>query len=404
MRLKVLIVTPEFLNQNGIKVTGGLATYTDNVFTGLTEMGLEVYVLQTSSINVIDKNPRIFFLKKYAIINKIRFVLDKLTFHRLKRSVQWLLDSFLLNLKIELLDNSYNFDVIHYSSYKAVGFFAFTRKPRIFRISSIQHLWDKYEGRKPSVDRKLSSWLEIKALNKADHLIGPSDLLMRYLKLAYRFKSTYSTTPTPIGIDHNRNFETSHCKNYNKQSYVLYFGTISKLKGVEILAGLIEDLRKLNKQLWLIGKVNSFDEQRSCLDFIFEFDKNKDVIRYLGIMSGVELNTIIKGADLVLIPSMVDNFPNTILESISNGSVVIASDRSGVKSIIKDGHNGFICKYDNIEEYIIKIKSWYTTKPIDRLRIKFNVLETYSHWLSSIKPYDLLINEYHKVIVEHEKD
>jgi glycosyltransferase involved in cell wall biosynthesis len=61
-------------------------------------------------------------------------------------------------------------------------------------------------------------------------------------------------------------------------------------------------------------------------------------------------------ADAVLIPSVVDNFPNTALEAISNGAIVITSDTASLGSLIMDGQNGFILEDREPEEWISTIR------------------------------------------------
>jgi hypothetical protein len=47
-------------------------------------------------------------------------------------------------------------------------------------------------------------------------------------------------------------------------------------------------------------------------------------------------------AKLVVVPSLFDNFPYTVLESMSLGKIVLASRQGGQTEMIQHGHNGFL--------------------------------------------------------------
>lgn len=56
------------------------------------------------------------------------------------------------------------------------------------------------------------------------------------------------------------------------------------------------------------------------------------------------LSICYSAADLFVIPSIEDNLPNTILESLMCGTPVIGFDVGGVSEMISDGKNGLLCK------------------------------------------------------------
>ena len=46
-------------------------------------------------------------------------------------------------------------------------------------------------------------------------------------------------------------------------------------------------------------------------------------------------------ADVVAIPSVLENLPNTLVESLATGRVVVASDVGGMKDGVEHGRNRF---------------------------------------------------------------
>jgi glycosyltransferase involved in cell wall biosynthesis len=61
-------------------------------------------------------------------------------------------------------------------------------------------------------------------------------------------------------------------------------------------------------------------------------------------------------ADLVIIPSLIDNFPNTALEAMSHGTLVLASDTASLGTLLKDGDNGFVMKGRDPLEWMERIR------------------------------------------------
>lgn len=57
-----------------------------------------------------------------------------------------------------------------------------------------------------------------------------------------------------------------------------------------------------------------------------------------------EIRNAYSAADIFLLPSLEDNLPNTILESMSCGTPVVAFDVGGVPDMVSDGVNGLLVK------------------------------------------------------------
>lgn len=68
-------------------------------------------------------------------------------------------------------------------------------------------------------------------------------------------------------------------------------------------------------------------------------------LRFLGNLSSeAEMSLAYQAADATIVPSMVDNLPNTVLESLACGTPVIAFPTGGIPEMIDHGRNGFLTK------------------------------------------------------------
>jgi glycosyltransferase involved in cell wall biosynthesis len=54
-------------------------------------------------------------------------------------------------------------------------------------------------------------------------------------------------------------------------------------------------------------------------------------------------------ADVYLLPTLYDNLPNTVLEALSCGTAVVATDVGGIPDVVDDGVNGFVRPVDAAE-------------------------------------------------------
>ncbi len=65
-----------------------------------------------------------------------------------------------------------------------------------------------------------------------------------------------------------------------------------------------------------------------------------------------ELALYYSAADLLLLPSLAENFPLSILESMSCGTPVVAFDTGGINEIIDHKQNGYVAKYKNVSDLV----------------------------------------------------
>jgi glycosyltransferase involved in cell wall biosynthesis len=145
---------------------------------------------------------------------------------------------------------------------------------------------------------------------------------------AYNFKSSllYNFIPDLKKIDANS----------SKGKYFLYFGRLSREKGVEFL---IDAVRDINVEIKIVGTGPLYSSLEK---------KKPENVQLVGYKSGDELKNLIDNASFVVVPSQwYENNPLTILESFSFGKPVIGSSIGGIPELIKDGENGFLFKPDD---------------------------------------------------------
>jgi len=219
----------------------------------------------------------------------------------------------------------------------------------------------------------LESYLNNKILNYykyIDIFIAPS----RYMKeVSVQFgipenkiKVIYNFIPKDL--KNNLQIENNKISNY-----LLYFGRLSREKGIGVLIDAFRKVKGYNLKI-----VGSGPEYENLQGKIKKLKLNN--IELLGPKYGQDLEKLVKNVKAVIIPSLwQENMPYSLLESLDAGKIVIASRIGGMKEIINDGQNGFLFTPGDSQELANKINNLKSTdckalkNNIKKTVLKFNI-------------------------------
>ena len=84
--------------------------------------------------------------------------------------------------------------------------------------------------------------------------------------------------------------------------------------------------------------------------------ENQHRMLYLGVLNQQQLYPIIRHAEAVLIPSLVDNLPNTCLEALALDKIVVGTYGTSLEQMIDDGENGFLTEPGNAESLLQAVR------------------------------------------------
>ena len=121
-------------------------------------------------------------------------------------------------------------------------------------------------------------------------------------------------------------------KNRIKNSF-LYVGSISRHKNHKrLFKAFIDASKKINNQIQLHLTIPENDFIKSIYNNL-EFPKNLKIINH-GILEKNKLNTLYSTVEFSIFPSLNESFGLPLLESINNGTRVVAADLDYVNEII----------------------------------------------------------------------
>ena len=167
--------------------------------------------------------------------------------------------------------------------------------------------------------------------NMVNLYICPSNFYKEKLSKANFTKSSIEWIKNPLPID------TVYELNNQDDSYILYFGRLSKEKGIKTL---IESMKDKSYTLKVLGTGPIEDELK---DYISKNGISN--VELLGFKSGNELTEFIKNSRCVVLPSeWYENGPYSAMEAMALGKPLIVSNLGGLPELVEDGVNGYIFK------------------------------------------------------------
>ena len=124
---------------------------------------------------------------------------------------------------------------------------------------------------------------------------------------------------------------------------VCFVGRIELAKGMGYLLEAWKRLNLPNAELVLVGEVKP--EMKS----IFEKFGSSN-IRTTGMMTVGRVAECYRNSDLFVLPSVNEGLAQVLLEAMSSGLAVVASDRSGAEDCVTDGKEGFVVPARDVEK------------------------------------------------------
>ena len=192
-----------------------------------------------------------------------------------------------------------------------------------------------------------------------NYIVTPSKFYkMQFIKDGYDEKKVIAIHNF-INVD-EYNLETKN------ENYALYSGRLSKEKGI---INLVEAFKKLLED----KEINNIDNIKlyiagdgPCKEEIEKYinDNNlKEKIILLGYLKQDDLKEYTRNASFTVVPSIwYENCPYSILETQAIGKAIIGANIGGIPELVQNEKNGFIYKYDDVNELKEKMKKLFNDK------------------------------------------
>ncbi|GAA5101087.1 glycosyltransferase [Chryseobacterium ginsengisoli] len=225
--------------------------------------------------------------------------------------------------------------------------------------------------------------------NNYDKIIAQSDDMMKDLNKNFKIKSNkIIKINNPVDFDFIdeklTNSSKPECFKYNYKN-VVAIGNLSARKGFDNLLKVFSRLKNENILLHILGD----GQDRDVLHQMKEFLGLKNVVFH-----GRQENPyqFLKYADLFILSSRYEGFPNVLLEAGACGTYSLANNcPGGINEIIQNNTNGEISDIDNHEDFSQKIMRILHGN-YDKDSIKNSIKSRFSK--------NIILDEYEKVLLD----
>lgn len=360
--MKICFVTTEFVSEE-TDFDGGLANYIYKIAKALISDGHQVLVLVQSNkserfvfdnilverVNVNLNNPILKFVQK--LINR-------------GESVEWVYSSYILNKRFKALNKIEKFDIVQYSSFRATALFRPRNITAIVRLSSFHPFWKGYlDGRMDNQTDKILAKLEQLAVKKATAVFGPSKVIADAIGKATNLHIPVIETLYDIPTITDSKLSDSY-QELESKKYLLFIGKINGMKGGVVIANAIYSILNNHKDLYFVFA----GRDAGCRNLIIENSKEySSRLIFLDRVKKEDLYKIILKSYGVVLPSLMDNFPNACIEAMSLKRIVIGTDGASFEQLIKDGDNGFLIESGDSDSLVDKVNELLNLAEEDRL-------------------------------------
>lgn len=368
--MRIALVTVQYITDR--EYAGGLASYTYRVARGLRELGhaAEVFVPGGPHGSFEHDGIAVHRLKVRNPIHLrvLQHVLrQRLGCRRYADHIEILKWIWTLRVGLEKRHRELPFDLVHYTHLMGSGALR-KRLPSVVRLSSYRDLWVPFGFQFTSA---FEGFLEDVALKRADAVFGPSEFVANYVQAKLQLPVTVIESPfVASGVDEDASVRDKHL--HCRQPYGLYFGSIAEWKGVFVLAEALKSVLAEHKNLHFVfvGDDLSTRDGKPASEFILRaLDNFKNRVIRLESMPHAQLFPIIRDAEFVALPSLVDNFPNTCVEAMMLGKIVVGTRGRGFDQLIQDGKNGLLCEPGDIDSLARAIRQAATLSQVDKERM-----------------------------------
>jgi glycosyltransferase involved in cell wall biosynthesis len=147
---------------------------------------------------------------------------------------------------------------------------------------------------------------------------------------------------------------------FSGKKNLLFFGQVSRHKGVDILLHAFEQIAPdyPDAVLHIAGAYPDANFKRECTRFIAQ-EHLKDRIKYWGYLEDIE--RLLNLAYIHVHPSppsrFMDTFPLAALEAMSKGLPTVCFKSGGLPEMILDGQTGIVCESESVESLALGLQT-----------------------------------------------
>ena len=356
--LRIAFATPEYVTENYFD--GGLANHIHRVAKALAAAGHDIHVLTLSEIDEAEFEHEGVTVHRIAR-SKFWCHLDHLTRQRLPNTVQLLDFSIRVYQQLKRLNAQQALHLVQFPNYSCCGLASILWRgvPHVLRASSYQPALDEALGVKRTLDSRMVNRLERLQFRLSRHIYAPSYTLQQMMEKEAHLSQVRVIRP-PFYVETLDWDNSVYDRFLRGKKYLLFFGRFQLHKGFHTLAQALPRVFEQYPDAYaaLVGRDMESSLAPSMADYArAQCGRSAERLILLDKLPHRQLYPVIAGAHLVVLPSLIENFPNVCLEAMGLGRVVIGTTGTSFEELINEGATGFLVSPNNPEALAEKIIS-----------------------------------------------
>jgi glycosyltransferase involved in cell wall biosynthesis len=180
----------------------------------------------------------------------------------------------------------------------------------------------------------------------------------------------------------------NYSPNFSHDNYYLYFGRLSREKGVMTLLNVWRNFPDLRLKI-----VGGGELENDVRQFIDKYEMSN--VELVGYLNGDALFDVVKRSKFIFVPSeWYENNPMNVIESFALGKPVIGANIGGIPELIQEGLNGFLFESGNLDDLRDTINKAESLQNNVYARLGNNARNFAEEHFNETKYYDELLKVY----------
>ncbi len=333
---RIAFLTPEFATEKG--ATGGVGNYVLKMALALADRGREpeVFVPSDEPGVVAHQGLRVERVARdrNVLLRGAARLLRPVGGPQAEVLIQ-LANARRLAAALQRRHAERPFQVVQSSNYHLTG----ASVPRaagrrhVVRISTSRRLYDDGYGGGRALTARLVEGFDARIMRRADAAYAPSSFLADYFRRTYGLDVRVLRPPAELGAK-----PATHFPFALPERYLLHFGTLSARKGTDVVARALVQAWSTAPDLRMVW-IGPIAESALAAHRALWGDRAGQVT-VLGTVEKSLTYGALERAIASVLPSTVDNLPNTVIESLILGVPVIGSDGASIDELVEHGVSG----------------------------------------------------------------
>ncbi|MCM1154131.1 MAG: glycosyltransferase family 4 protein [Ruminococcus flavefaciens] len=260
-------------------------------------------------------------------------------------------------------------DVIQFTSLSGIALFYHGNVPAVLRLSSYARTAFSTNQTYSSRTVEIIAFMERMSSKRCSAVFSPSK--NNAVVFGNDCKRSVAVIETPFVNDvEEYDFRYYDCCLKGKK-YVLFFGTLYAEKGILVIAEILERFLENNPAYYfvMIGDAANVNGENARQMLYRKAGKHADRLIISNALGHKELYPVIRSADFVVLPSLMENLSNACIEAMYFERIVIGTDGASFEQLIVHGKNGLLCRIGDSQDLFDKMQTAVCMSEADKLKM-----------------------------------